>query len=123
MFKMRKNLRRLTITTVALVTIWFLVSRLSLLEVPTSAPPQNKVVDLEDRLDKLQVKMDQQLSDSNNLLAKVKQHLKKNVHEEVKEMIENEIDIEGEFSCIPFSFIYIFLELVYNKSIFFLTFN
>ncbi|XP_013136615.1 PREDICTED: alpha-1,3-mannosyl-glycoprotein 2-beta-N-acetylglucosaminyltransferase [Papilio polytes] len=95
MFKMRKNLRRLTITTVALVTIWFLVSRLSLLEVPTSAPPQNKVVDLEDRLDKLQVKMDQQLSDSNNLLAKVKQHLKKNVHEEVKEMIENEIDIEG----------------------------
>lgn len=120
---MRKNLRRLTITTVALVTIWFLVSRLSLLEVPTSAPPQNKVVDLEDRLDKLQVKMDQQLSDSNNLLAKVKQHLKKNVHEEVKEMIENEIDIEGEFSCIPFSFIYIFLELVYNKSIFFLTFN
>ncbi|XP_068621793.1 alpha-1,3-mannosyl-glycoprotein 2-beta-N-acetylglucosaminyltransferase [Battus philenor] len=98
MFKMRMNIRRLTIITVALVTLWFLVSHSSLLEVPSSASPRHRASDIEHRINQIQLQMDQQLTDSNSLLAKVKQHLKKNdyIHEvPAKETLENDLDFES----------------------------
>ncbi|CAG4957928.1 unnamed protein product [Parnassius apollo] len=95
---MRFNLRRLIIITIALVALWYLVLHSSLLEAPSSVSPRHRVVDIENRINKLQLQMNQQLTDSNNLLDKVKLHLKKKDHiskEVAKDTIQNELDVES----------------------------
>lgn len=101
---MRMNLRRLTVLLVAVGTLWFLVSHSSLLELPSTVSPRHSIVDIENRISKLQLQMKQQLTDSNSLLDQVKQHLKKNRNnfdkEEPKDPFQNEIDEESKYFLI-----------------------
>lgn len=94
---MRINIRKLIIICGTLVLLWVVVSYSSLF-VPTYKP-RNTISILEGEINRLENKMQDQLSESYKLLEKVKMHLKKTeeTHEKDNEkdaqVILNEIEI------------------------------
>lgn len=94
---MRVNIRKLIIICGTLVLLWVVVSYSSII-VPTYKP-RSSISILEGEINRLENKMQDQLSESNKLLEKVRMHLKKTeeTHEKDSDkdaqMILNEIDI------------------------------
>ncbi|KAG6447244.1 hypothetical protein O3G_MSEX004817 [Manduca sexta] len=74
---MRVNIRKLLFAGGVCILLWFLVSFSSIIDVPRSALGRNHVNEFENRINRLQKKLDEQVEDSNLLLEKVKKHLKK----------------------------------------------
>ncbi|XP_072937614.1 alpha-1,3-mannosyl-glycoprotein 2-beta-N-acetylglucosaminyltransferase [Epargyreus clarus] len=89
---MRMNLRKLTLICGVLVLLWLVVSYSSLLQISKNIGNKNNVQELENKLEKLQYKMAEELTDSNKLLEKVKQQLKNS--EEKSQQVFNDIDME-----------------------------
>lgn len=94
---MRLNIRKLIFVGGVFVVLWLLVSYLSMF-VPVNKS-NNSVSNLKLELDRLENKMKDQLSDSYQLLERVKSRLKaveeKSVDEKVKAALnsENEVDL------------------------------
>lgn len=74
---MRLNFRKVFLIGAAVAFLWIIVTYSSMIEVPRATPVKNNVVEIENRIDKLQQQMDEQISDSSMLLETVKKHLKK----------------------------------------------
>lgn len=77
------------------MVFWLLVMYSSLLDVPRSVPGRNSLVEIENRIDSLQKQVDQQMTESNQLLERVKQQLKVQAllkKEDGKEPKENNVE-------------------------------
>ncbi|KAM3956138.1 LOW QUALITY PROTEIN: acetylglucosaminyltransferase [Aphomia sociella] len=74
---MRLNIKKLVLISAALVLIWFIVSYSSVIEIPRSVSSNHNVLEIENKINYLQKQMDNQLSESNLLLDRVKEHLKR----------------------------------------------
>ncbi|KAL0809620.1 hypothetical protein ABMA28_011150 [Loxostege sticticalis] len=101
---MRVNFRRLSLVGAILVVFWLLVMYSSLLDVPRSVPGRNSLVEIENRIDSLQKQVDQQMTESNQLLERVKQQLKVQAllkKEDGKEPKENNVEYSLNNLVLP----------------------
>lgn len=73
---MRLNLRKVYIIGGVAALLWFFVTYSSLIEGPKMSPAKNNVLVIENRIEKLQQQINEQVYDSSLLLEKVKKHLK-----------------------------------------------
>lgn len=74
---MRVNLRKVFLIGFFVAILWLIASYMSTLESPKPVTKLNKVIILENTLNLLEERVDMQLKESNKLLHRVKQHLKK----------------------------------------------
>nr|XP_049698968.1 alpha-1,3-mannosyl-glycoprotein 2-beta-N-acetylglucosaminyltransferase isoform X1 [Helicoverpa armigera] len=91
---MRLNIKKLTIFVGCLVFLWILISYASVIEVPKTSSYKNAAVDIENRIIRLQQKMDEQIAESNRLLEKVKKLRKTDNDINEGEEEENAKDME-----------------------------
>lgn len=74
---MRLNAKKLTIVSVIALFLWLVFSFTSYIDVPKTVFSDRSVVNIENRILKLEKEMDEQLQESGKLLSKVKEQLKK----------------------------------------------
>ncbi|XP_059062551.1 alpha-1,3-mannosyl-glycoprotein 2-beta-N-acetylglucosaminyltransferase [Achroia grisella] len=85
---MRVNIKKLLIIGIGLVLIWFIVSYSSVIELSKSIPNDHNLLEIENRIEHLEKRIEGRLSESNSLLEKVKKHLKRteeNYHGDAKD--------------------------------------
>ncbi|CAK1548811.1 unnamed protein product [Leptosia nina] len=97
---MRVNLRKFIIIGVCLICAWLLFSYSSHFLVP-NVNNKNTLKELETRLDKLKEQLDNDISESNNLLNRMKHHLKRRNEKISKENLENSIDFKNFHPILP----------------------
>lgn len=93
---MRVNLRKLLLYGSAAAILWLIVTFCSTLDSPRQVTKVNKVAQLENTLSLLQNRVDMQLEDSNKLLDRVKQHLKKTENLAKKKDAKEQIEAESK---------------------------
>lgn len=93
---MRLNIRKLTIAGAVAVVFWLIVMYSSVIDVPGSLSTKNTVEEMQKRIDKLQKLMDDQMTESSNLLMKVQKHLKSQAQKEEK--VDDRNDVEYSMS-------------------------
>lgn len=74
---MRLNVRKLLFVSCGVLLLWFIVSYSSIIELPRSITSKDTAADVENKLGRLQKKIDDQMLESKTLLQKVKNELKK----------------------------------------------
>lgn len=87
---MRVNLRKLIVAISIALFLWLLIAYSSVIEVPRAISRKTNAIELENKIYSLEKQMKVQLSDSNLLLQKVKQQIKRE-----DDILENENE-EGE---------------------------
>lgn len=88
---MRINLRKFIVISCCLVLLWFIVSYSSFIQMPASGS-KHSINELEVKLDELESKLQDQISDSKLLLNKLRQRMKKTEKQNVNDPNEDEID-------------------------------
>lgn len=93
---MRLNVKKVTIVFGIVLFLWLMITYGSSIEVPRSASSKNVAQEIDNRIERLQKQMDEQMADSNKLLDRVKNYLvinhDKNMNVEREE--ENIKDLE-----------------------------
>ncbi|CAB3261970.1 unnamed protein product [Arctia plantaginis] len=74
---MRVNLRKLILAISIALFLWLLISYSSVIEVPRAISRRASAIEIENKIYNLEKQMEEQLADSNLLLQKVKQQIKK----------------------------------------------
>lgn len=96
---MRVNLRKLFLIGSFAAILWIIVSYISTLESPEPVKKFNKVVMIENTLNLLEERVDMQLKESNKLLDRVKQHLKKTENLAKERDAKDQMDADSKYYC------------------------
>ncbi|KAJ0170294.1 hypothetical protein K1T71_014222 [Dendrolimus kikuchii] len=95
---MRVNLRKILLGALIFMILWVLISYSSYVDIKRPTTSKYNMLNIENKLNKLQKQLDNQMADSNVLLNKVKTHLRKNMKKpkdvEVEEKKEVAQDVD-----------------------------